>query len=132
MTAEELIKQLQKLPPETPVFVEGYETGYDDIVDLKPQKVVRLHDAEEWAGEYVSRTDQPHTNSRRHSGLGGLLSHIEPDLRFTDEESLESGIDQLHCNDGDAEGIELSAIVLLGRRGCLRSTAVLKPSVETG
>jgi hypothetical protein len=120
MTAEELIKQLQKLPPETPVFVEGYETGYDDIVDLKPQKVVRLQDAEEWDGEYVSRTDQPHTNSRRHSGLGGLLSHMRSDPRFTDEESLESSIDQMHDNNDDAERIELSAIVLLGRRGHLR------------
>jgi len=31
MTADELIKQLQKLPPETPVLVEGYETGFDCV-----------------------------------------------------------------------------------------------------
>jgi len=41
MTAEELITQLQKLPPETPVLVEGYETGFDDIVELTPEQVVR-------------------------------------------------------------------------------------------
>ena len=32
MTAEELIKRLKSLPPETPVLVEGYETGFDDVV----------------------------------------------------------------------------------------------------
>ena len=33
MTAKELIARLTSLPPETPVLVEGYETGFDDIVD---------------------------------------------------------------------------------------------------
>ena len=42
MTAEELIKRLKALSPETPVLVEGYETGYDDIVDLKAEEVFRL------------------------------------------------------------------------------------------
>ena len=37
MTAEELTKRLKSLPPETPVLVEGYETGFDDVVDLKAQ-----------------------------------------------------------------------------------------------
>ena len=45
MTAEELITQLQKLPPETPVLVEGYETGFDDIVELTPEQVVRYRHA---------------------------------------------------------------------------------------
>lgn len=31
MTAAELIATLEDLPPDTPVLVEGYETGYDDI-----------------------------------------------------------------------------------------------------
>lgn len=52
MTAEELITQLQKLPPETPVLVEGYETGFDDIVELTPEQVVRYRHAQEWDGEY--------------------------------------------------------------------------------
>ncbi|MBL3557605.1 MULTISPECIES: hypothetical protein [Marinobacter] len=52
MTAEELIAQLQKLPPETPVLVEGYETGFDDIVELTPEQVVRYRHAQEWDGEY--------------------------------------------------------------------------------
>lgn len=40
MTAEELITQLQKFPPETPVLVEGYETGFDEIVELTPAHVL--------------------------------------------------------------------------------------------
>ncbi|WP_157680563.1 hypothetical protein [Marinobacter nauticus] len=41
MTAEELIEQLKELPPETPVLVEGYETGFDDIVELTMEQVVQ-------------------------------------------------------------------------------------------
>jgi hypothetical protein len=52
MTAEELIAQLQELPPETPVLIEGYETGFDDIVDLTHEQVVRYRHAQEWDGEY--------------------------------------------------------------------------------
>jgi len=52
MTAKELIKRLQALPPETHVLVEGYETGYDDIVELKAEEVFRYRRAQEWDGEY--------------------------------------------------------------------------------
>ncbi len=52
MTVEELITQLKVLPPETPVLVEGYETGFDETVDLKPKEVVRYRNAQEWDGEY--------------------------------------------------------------------------------
>lgn len=52
MTAAELIKRLRTLPPESTVLVEGYETGYDDIVDLKAVDVVRYRNAQEWDGEY--------------------------------------------------------------------------------
>lgn len=52
MTAEELIERLKILPPETQVLVEGYETGFDDIVDLKAQKVFWYRNAQEWDGEY--------------------------------------------------------------------------------
>jgi hypothetical protein len=47
MTADELIRQLQKLPPETPVLVEGYETGFDDIESLKSVDVFRFRKAAE-------------------------------------------------------------------------------------
>ncbi|MCE0760059.1 hypothetical protein LWH94_12690 [Marinobacter sp. G11] len=52
MTAEELIEQLKELPPETPVLVEGYETGFDDIVELTMEQVVQYRHAQEWDGEY--------------------------------------------------------------------------------
>lgn len=52
MTAEELIKKLKTLPPQTPVLAEGYETGYDDIVDFKAEDVFRYRSAQEWDGEY--------------------------------------------------------------------------------
>jgi hypothetical protein len=57
MTAEELIKRLQALPPETRVLVEGYETGYDDIVDLKAEDVFRYRKAQEWDGEYQKQDE---------------------------------------------------------------------------
>ncbi|WP_303285271.1 hypothetical protein [Marinobacter sp. SS8-8] len=52
MTAEELIARLEALPPDTPVLVEGYETGFDDIVELTSEQVVRYRHAQEWDGEY--------------------------------------------------------------------------------
>ena len=52
VTVEELIAQLQALPPGTPVLVEGYETGFDDIVELAEQHVAQYRNAQEWDGEY--------------------------------------------------------------------------------
>ncbi|KXS54832.1 MAG: hypothetical protein AWU57_802 [Marinobacter sp. T13-3] len=57
MTAEELIKRLKTLSPETHVLVEGYETGYDDIVDLKAEDVFRYRRAQEWDGEYQKQDE---------------------------------------------------------------------------
>jgi hypothetical protein len=57
MTAEELIKRLKTLSPETPVLVEGYETGYDDIMDLKAENVFRYRQAQEWDGEYQKQDE---------------------------------------------------------------------------
>jgi hypothetical protein len=39
------------------VFVEGHETGYDDIVDLKPQEVYGYRKAQEWEGEYKAQDE---------------------------------------------------------------------------
>jgi hypothetical protein len=52
VTAEELIARLEALPPDTPVLVEGYETGFDDIVELTSEQVVWYRHAQEWDGEY--------------------------------------------------------------------------------
>lgn len=61
MNAKELIAKLQALPPETPILVEGYETGFDDIVELGQEKVVRYRRAQEWDGEY--QTPEQFSNS---------------------------------------------------------------------
>lgn len=52
MTAEELIERLKALPPEMPVLVEGYETGFDEVVELTSERVVWYRHAQEWDGEY--------------------------------------------------------------------------------
>lgn len=52
MTADELIQQLRTLDPDTRILVEGYETGCDDIAELRPVEVFRYADAQEWDGEY--------------------------------------------------------------------------------
>lgn len=54
MTADELIARLRVLPPDTPVLVEGYENGFDEIVELKGQDVVRYRHAQPWDGQYQS------------------------------------------------------------------------------
>ena len=54
MTAEELIARLKSLPSETLVLVEGYETGFDDIVELTAEQIVWYRNAQEWDGEYQS------------------------------------------------------------------------------
>jgi hypothetical protein len=64
MTADELIKQLQKLPPDTPVLVEGYETGFDDIVELRSVQVFRFRKAAEWDGEYQTPDNFTGSGSR--------------------------------------------------------------------
>lgn len=52
MTVEELIARLQDLPPETPVLVEGYENGFDEIIDLQAREIVRYRHAQTWDGQY--------------------------------------------------------------------------------
>lgn len=62
MTVAELMDLLRDLPPETRVLVEGYETGFDDIVELRPLEVFRYRNAREWDGEYQAKNE--------HSGQG--------------------------------------------------------------
>ncbi|WP_375176610.1 hypothetical protein [Marinobacter mobilis] len=52
MTVEDLIARLKALPPKTQVLVEGYENGFDDLVDVRAEEVVRYRHAQEWDGEY--------------------------------------------------------------------------------
>lgn len=52
MTVKELIERLQTRPPDTPVLVEGYETGFDEVVGLSRHELVRYRHAQPWDGEY--------------------------------------------------------------------------------
>lgn len=68
MTKQELIERLKEFPPETPVLVEGYETGFDDLIEIKPSEVVRYRHAQEWDGEYQT-ADRFSGDQRTHSAL---------------------------------------------------------------
>ena len=57
MTAQELIKHLQTLPPTTKIVVRGYEDGYNDILQLKEVKIKPKTDANWYDGEYDNSTD---------------------------------------------------------------------------
>ena len=118
MTAEELIKRLKSLPSETPVLVEGYETGFDEIVDLKALEVFRLDQPAEWEGEYNRRAELPCSDSGIHGGLEGLLDYVKSDEQFTAGESRDSAI--YHRGASRDHAIAVSAVVLIGRRGHLR------------
>lgn len=52
MTAEELIKYLQRYPPDTPVLLPNHEGGFDPIEDIMWNRVQKSQvNAKPW-GEY--------------------------------------------------------------------------------
>jgi len=57
MTAQELIKHLQILPPTTKIVVRGYEDGYNDILKLKEVKIKAKADAYWFDGEFENSND---------------------------------------------------------------------------
>ena len=57
MTAQELITQLQTLPPDTKVVIRGYEDGYNDILGLKKVKIRHKVDAYWFDGEFEDCND---------------------------------------------------------------------------
>ena len=57
MNVEELIEQLHQLPGNLPVLIEGYETGWDGIHELRTAGVVPYRKAEAWDGEYHLATE---------------------------------------------------------------------------
>ncbi len=58
MTASELINELQKLSPDTKIVIRGYEDGYNDILQLKPEKIKRKTDSKWYEGEYEDSTEE--------------------------------------------------------------------------
>lgn len=77
MTAEELIAHLEALPPDSPVLVEGYEIGFDDIVEFTSEQVVRYRHAQEWDGEYqtLDRFSSQETGALQAAVIRGRRSH---------------------------------------------------------
>lgn len=58
MTVQELIQQLETLPPDTKVVVRGYEDGYNDILQLKLVKIKSNENAHWYEGEYDDSNDE--------------------------------------------------------------------------
>lgn len=52
MKVSELIDALKTMPTDAQVLVQGYESGYDDIVRLEERPVVKNADTNDWDGEY--------------------------------------------------------------------------------
>ncbi|HEV3157771.1 MAG TPA: hypothetical protein VGZ00_10535 [Candidatus Baltobacteraceae bacterium] len=75
MNVSELIEHLRTFPPDLPVLVEGYETGWDRIHKLRETAIVRFDKAREWDGEYreASETKQTGTAALLIVGLRGEL-----------------------------------------------------------
>lgn len=60
MTVAELIEHLRRYPLELPVLVEGFETGWDGIHDLRTADVDKFNKANEWDGEYREAKEFAH------------------------------------------------------------------------
>ncbi len=52
LTVKELIEKLQVLPPEAIVLVDGYETGFDAVVDTEIINIEKNVEAEWYNGIY--------------------------------------------------------------------------------
>lgn len=63
MTVHDLLTLLSRLPPDLPVFVEGYESGWDTLTAVEEGKALPVPRAEEWDGEvereHISSGDAP-------------------------------------------------------------------------
>lgn len=53
MNANELIRKLNDLPPETKVVVRGYENGYNDIIMLRNLSITVNKERKWWDGVYA-------------------------------------------------------------------------------
>jgi hypothetical protein len=64
MTASDLIKKLQSLPPDIKIIVRGYEGGYNDVLKLVERKIIIHPKKEEWYyGEYDDNLDDSNTSA---------------------------------------------------------------------
>ena len=54
MTVKQLIKILEKYPKSRKVLVNGFESGYDDIYEVKVLKLAQDKFTPDWEGMYNS------------------------------------------------------------------------------
>jgi len=57
MTASELIRKLNDLPPETKIVVRGYENGYNDIIMLRKLTITVNKERMWWDGEFIDSNE---------------------------------------------------------------------------
>ena len=57
MTASELIRKLNDLPPEIKIVIRGYESGYNDIIMLKNRNITINKERNWWDGEYIDHKE---------------------------------------------------------------------------
>lgn len=74
MTVHDLLSLLAKLPPDLPVFVEGYESGWDPLIAVEEGQALPVPQAEEWDGE-VDRTQASSTQPPTAIFLVGRRGH---------------------------------------------------------
>ena len=80
MTAQELINQLQTLPPDTKVVIRGYEDGYNDILQFKKVKIRPKVDAYWFDGEFEDCNDNDALDAMDAVDLFGENKNPKDDL----------------------------------------------------
>jgi hypothetical protein len=51
------------VPPDTPILVQGYETGWDAIHTVKQTSVVPYRRAQDWDGEFMEAAECSQTGT---------------------------------------------------------------------
>ena len=81
MTAADLIRHLQQLPPDLPVLLQGYESGWDELLSTRLAEVVVFRKARDWDGGYREASEFKTTGqvalllqSRRSLGSATLVA----------------------------------------------------------
>lgn len=74
MTVAELIAELGKLPPELPVYVEGYEWGLEDMDWVRVVDVARNVLGAAYGGSHAGPDDIPRVGATYQPGV--YLSHL--------------------------------------------------------
>jgi len=57
MKVSELIKNLQKLPQELEVIVNGYENGFDDVIEIELKHIDKNINTNWWDGRHEQNNE---------------------------------------------------------------------------